>query len=101
MATVLTKGEIVLFALRKFAIASNASLTDVEPQSIEDGVNDLEDMMSEWMINPGDIGLLRCSKQITPEFSTLKLNLQLELRSMLTAFFSLQPLTASITGVSR
>ncbi len=56
MATVLTKGEIVLFALRKFAIASNASLTDVEPQSIEDGVNDLEDMMSEWMINPGDIG---------------------------------------------
>ncbi|EFJ8410575.1 packaged DNA stabilization protein p27, partial [Escherichia coli] len=25
MATVLTKGEIVLFALRKFAIASNAS----------------------------------------------------------------------------
>ena len=26
---------------------------------------------------------------------------QLELRSMLTAFFSLQPLTASITGVSR
>ncbi|EPV3257167.1 packaged DNA stabilization gp4 family protein, partial [Escherichia coli] len=24
MATVLTKGEIVLFALRKFAIASNA-----------------------------------------------------------------------------
>ncbi|EOZ8164079.1 packaged DNA stabilization gp4 family protein, partial [Escherichia coli] len=38
MATVLTKGEIVLFALRKFAIASNASLTDVEPQSIEDGV---------------------------------------------------------------
>lgn len=26
MATVLTKGEIVLFALRKFAIASNASL---------------------------------------------------------------------------
>ncbi|EEY9725879.1 packaged DNA stabilization protein p27, partial [Escherichia coli] len=56
MATVLTKGEIVLFALRKFAIASNTSLTDVEPQSIEDGVNDLEDMMSEWMINPGDIG---------------------------------------------
>ncbi|MEX3231704.1 packaged DNA stabilization gp4 family protein [Escherichia coli] len=56
MATVLTKGEIVLFALRKFAIASNASLTDVEPQSIEDGVNDLEDMMSEWMTNPGDIG---------------------------------------------
>ncbi|PNH94088.1 packaged DNA stabilization gp4 family protein [Vibrio diazotrophicus] len=56
MATALTKGEIVLFALRKFAIASSATLTDVEPESIEDAVNDLEDMMYEWMITPGDIG---------------------------------------------
>ncbi|RKR65544.1 P22 tail accessory factor [Yokenella regensburgei] len=56
MATILTKGEIVLFSLRKFAIASNASLTDVEPQSVEDAIQDLEDMMSEWLINPGDIG---------------------------------------------
>ena len=38
---------------------------------------------------------------VTPECSTLRLNRQLALRSMLTAFFSLQPLTASITGVSR
>lgn len=58
MATILTKGDVVLFALRKFAIASNATLTDVEPQSMEDGVQDLEDMMYEWQINPGDIGYL-------------------------------------------
>ena len=54
----LTKGEIGLFALRKLAVASNATLTDVEPQSVEDGVADLEDMMAEWLINPGEIGYL-------------------------------------------
>ncbi|ECA8080120.1 packaged DNA stabilization protein p27, partial [Salmonella enterica subsp. enterica serovar Weltevreden] len=58
MATTLTKGDIVLFALRKPAIASNASLTDVEPQSVEDAIQDLENMMYEWQINPGDIGYL-------------------------------------------
>ena len=58
MATTLTKGEIVLFALRKFAVASNATLTDVEPQSMADGVADLEDMLYEWQINPGNIGYL-------------------------------------------
>lgn len=58
MAMTLTKGEIVLFALRKFAVASNATLTDVEPQSVEDGVVDLEDMMAEWLINPGEIGYI-------------------------------------------
>ncbi|MCU6204661.1 packaged DNA stabilization gp4 family protein, partial [Enterobacter cloacae] len=45
MATTLTKGDIVLFALRKPAIASNATLTDVEPQSVEDAIQDLENMM--------------------------------------------------------
>lgn len=56
MAMTLTKGEIVLFALRKPALASNATLTDVEPQSVEDAIHDLEDMMAEWLIVPGDIG---------------------------------------------
>lgn len=58
MATTLTKGEIVLFALRKPAVASKATLTDVEPQSVEDAIHDLEDMMAEWMINPGNVGYL-------------------------------------------
>lgn len=58
MAMTLTKGEIVQFALRKPAIASNASLTDVEPQSVEDAIQDLENMMYEWQINPGEIGYL-------------------------------------------
>ncbi|MBU9829880.1 recombinase RmuC [Rahnella sp. FC061912-K] len=43
-----TKGDLVNAALRKLGIASNATLTDVEPQSTEDAVNDLEMMMAEW-----------------------------------------------------
>jgi len=43
-----SKGDIVTAALRKLGVASNATLTDVEPQSLEDGVNDLEMMMAEW-----------------------------------------------------
>lgn len=54
-----TKGDLVLAALRKIGIASNATLTDVEPQSVEDGVNDLEMMMAEWREDPAvgiDVG---------------------------------------------
>ncbi|MGQ5792140.1 packaged DNA stabilization gp4 family protein [Serratia sp. IR-2025] len=56
-----TKGDLVLAALRKIGIASNATLTDVEPQSVEDGVNDLEMMMAEWREDPAvgiDVGYL-------------------------------------------
>lgn len=42
------KGDIVRAALRKLGVASDATLTDVEPQSIQDGVDDLETMMAEW-----------------------------------------------------
>lgn len=50
-----TKGDLVLAALRKLGVASNATLTDLEPQSMEDGVNDLEMMMAEWL--GGDVSL--------------------------------------------
>ncbi|MBG6243132.1 MAG: hypothetical protein EKE20_15520 [Candidatus Symbiopectobacterium sp. Dall1.0] len=43
-----TKGDLVRAALRKLAIASNATLTDVEQQSMQDAVDDLESMMAEW-----------------------------------------------------
>lgn len=43
-----TKGELVVAALRKLGVASDATLTDIEPQSLEDGVVDLESMMHEW-----------------------------------------------------
>ena len=43
-----TKGDLVLAALRKLGVASDATLTDVEPQSVEDAVSDLEMMMAEW-----------------------------------------------------
>lgn len=55
-----TKGDLVNAALRKLGIASNATLTDVEPQSVEDAVNDLEMMMAEWLEdgNGIDVGYL-------------------------------------------
>lgn len=43
-----TKGDLVNAALRKLGIASDATLTDVEPQSTQDAVDDLEMMMAEW-----------------------------------------------------
>ncbi|MGS7388642.1 packaged DNA stabilization gp4 family protein [Klebsiella pneumoniae] len=43
-----TKGDLVRAALRKLGVASDATLTDVEPQSIQDAVDDLEAMMAEW-----------------------------------------------------
>lgn len=50
MTKLLTKGEIVLFALRKAGIASDTTNTEVEPQSFEDGMTDLEDLMAELQI---------------------------------------------------
>lgn len=44
-----TKNDLVIAALRKLGIASDATLTDVEPQSNEDAVTDLELMMAEWL----------------------------------------------------
>lgn len=66
MSITLTKGEIVLFALRKAGIASDATLTDVEPQSMQDGVEDLEDMLQEWLVNPGEIGYLFSASDSEP-----------------------------------
>ncbi|HBM1701450.1 TPA: hypothetical protein LUJ01_004500, partial [Salmonella enterica subsp. enterica] len=43
-----TKGDLVRAALRKLGVASDATLTDVEPQSMQDAVDDLEAMMAEW-----------------------------------------------------
>ncbi|HHH1980857.1 TPA: packaged DNA stabilization gp4 family protein [Yersinia enterocolitica] len=41
-----TKGDLVLKALRKAGLYSNATLTDAEPQAISDSLYDLEDMMA-------------------------------------------------------
>lgn len=67
-----TKGDLVLAALRKLGVASNASLTDVEPQSMEDGVNDLEMMMAEWLEGgyntPGiDAGYIFSADDVAPD----------------------------------
>ncbi|MCX8958319.1 recombinase RmuC [Erwinia psidii] len=52
-----TKGEIVLAALRKASLASNATLTDVDPQSLEDGLEDLDLMMFEWLMDDDRRGI--------------------------------------------
>lgn len=46
-----TKGELVEAALRKAGIASNATLTNIEPESMQDALNDLELMMLDLDAN--------------------------------------------------
>ncbi|WFQ80096.1 packaged DNA stabilization gp4 family protein [Xenorhabdus sp. SF857] len=46
--SLITKGDLVQAALRKLGVASDATLTDIEPQSLADAVSDLEMMMAEW-----------------------------------------------------
>lgn len=53
-----TKGDLVLKALRKAGLYSNATLTDADPQAIDDAVNDLEDMMAQWQAKGIDLGYL-------------------------------------------
>lgn len=53
----LTKGALVNAALRKASVASNATLTDTEPQSVEDALDDLEMMMAEWENGDGQKGI--------------------------------------------
>jgi hypothetical protein len=65
-----TKGDLVNAALRKLGIASNATLTDVEPQSVEDAVNDLEMMMAEWLGGEAigiDVGYLFAEVDVAPD----------------------------------
>ena len=67
-----TKGGLVNAALRKLGIASNATLTDIEPQSVEDAVNDLEMMMAEWLegdeLTPGiDVGYIFSADGVAPD----------------------------------
>lgn len=55
-----TKADLVMAALRKAALASETTLTDIEPQQMEDGLQDLELMIAEWsgpsgIINTGYI----------------------------------------------
>ena len=53
-----TKGDLVLKALRKAGLYSNATLTDADPQAVEDAINDLEDMMYQWQAKGIDLGYL-------------------------------------------
>lgn len=67
-----TKGDLVNASLRKLGVASNATLTDVEPQSVEDAVSDLEMMMAEWLEGdsrvPGiNIGYIFSEPDVAPD----------------------------------
>lgn len=53
-----TKGDLVLKALRKAGLYSNATLTDADPQAIEDSIVDLEDMMAKWQVKGIELGYL-------------------------------------------
>lgn len=43
-----TKEQLVLRALRRAGIASSATLLSPEPESMQDALIDLEDMMADW-----------------------------------------------------
>lgn len=65
----LTKGDLVTAALRKLAVASDATLTDVEPSSFEDAIFDLEMMMATWMMDESlgiDVGYLFADDGVNP-----------------------------------
>lgn len=53
-----TKGDIALLALRRAGIASSATLTQPEPASVGDALEDLEMMMAQWLADGIDIGYL-------------------------------------------
>lgn len=53
-----TKGDIALLALRRAGIASSATLTQPEPASVGDALEDLELMMAQWLVDGIDIGYL-------------------------------------------
>lgn len=53
-----TKGDLVLKALRKAGLYSNSTLTDSDPQAVEDAINDLEDMMASWQVKGIELGYL-------------------------------------------
>ena len=53
-----TKGDIALLALRRAGIASSATLTQPEPASVGDALEDLELMMAQWLVDGVDIGYL-------------------------------------------
>ena len=53
-----TKGDIAQLALRRAGIASSATLTQPEPASIGDALEDLELMMAQWLVDGIDIGYL-------------------------------------------
>lgn len=43
-----TKEKIVMIALRRAGVASSAMLLAPEPESIQDALNDLENMLANW-----------------------------------------------------
>lgn len=53
-----TKGDIALLALRRAGIASSATLTQPDPASVGDALDDLELMMAQWLVGGIDIGYL-------------------------------------------
>ena len=53
-----TKGDIAILALRRAGIASSATLTQPEPASVGDALEDLELMMAQWLVDGIDIGYL-------------------------------------------
>lgn len=68
-----TKGDIVLLALRRAGIASSATLTQPEPQSIADALDDLEYLMAQYLADGIDISYLPTDPVLPDDESGLEL----------------------------
>ena len=68
-----TKGDIALLALRRAGIASSATLTQPEPASVGDALEDLELMMAQWLVGGIDIGYLPTDPPLPDDESGLEL----------------------------
>lgn len=68
-----TKGDIVLLALRRAGIASSATLTQPEPQSVADALDDLEYLMAQYKADGIDISYLPTATPSPDDDSGLEL----------------------------
>ena len=68
-----TKGDIALLALRRAGIASSATLTQPEPASVGDALEDLELIMAQWLADGIDIGYLPTDQPQPDDESGLEL----------------------------
>lgn len=63
----ITKGSIALKALRKAGIASSTSLTEPEPEAVQDALSDLEDLATQLDADGVRVGFMLADPEYGPD----------------------------------